>query len=449
MRIKQISVTDLFGVFEYVIPLNMEEHITIIHGKNGVGKTTLLKLINGFFQLRYSELRNIPFSHLKIDFDNEDYIKVKKANKETPKKGKSESNERNRLTFYFENESNNDTKEFLPDFKENRRALNAVRFIEDTIPGLERIGGSRWFYLPTSEELSLTEVLDRFGEGIPGAGETFITPTEDWLKELTNSINVRFIEYQRLLNSAYNKRSQLFDRPLMLPSVASYAKELAENIQAKLTEYGTLSQSLDRTFPARVVQQKKLPELTDENLRHKLNELEEKRSKLIEAGLLNRDEDPNFQIQGDIDESTKKILSVYIEDVDKKLSVFNDIAKKTDLIKRIINDKFSYKQINISKDKGFTFTTDDGKSLSPTNLSSGEQHELVLLYELLFKVKPNSLILIDEPELSLHVEWQVQFLKDLHEITKLSNIDVLIATHSPDIIHDRWDLTVELKGPAE
>ncbi len=235
----------------------------------------------------------------------------------------------------------------------------------------------------------------------------------------------------------------------MSPSVASYSEELADNIQTKLTEYGTLSQSLDRTFPARVVQQKQQSELTDEELRQKVNELEEKRSKLIEAGLLNRDEDPNFQIQGDIDESTKKILSVYIEDVDKKLSVFNEIARKTDLIKRIINDKFSYKQINISKDKGFTFTTDDGKSLSPTNLSSGEQHELVLLYELLFKVKPNSLILIDEPELSLHVEWQVQFLKDLQEITQLSNIDVLIATHSPDIIHDRWDLTVELKGPAE
>ncbi len=454
MRINQISVTDLFGVFEYVVPLNLEERITIIHGKNGVGKTTLLKLINGFFKLRYSELRAIPFSHLKINFDNDDYIKVNKANKKNIKKGNSDFDERNRLTFYFENQSHNNTKEFSTDFiikEEKRRALNAVRVIEDIIPGLERIGGSRWFYMPTSEELSLIEVLDRFGEGIPGAGETFITPTEDWLKELTNSINVRFIEYQRLLNSAYNKRSQLFNNrpPLMSPSVASYAKELAENIQAKLTEYGTLSQSLDRTFPARVVQQKQLPELTDEELRQKLNELEEKRSKLIEAGLLNRDEDPNFQIQGDIDESTKKILSVYIEDVDKKLSVFNEIARKTDLIKRIINDKFSYKQINISKDKGFTFTTDNGNSLSPTNLSSGEQHELVLLYELLFKVKPNSLILIDEPELSLHVEWQVQFLKDLQEITKLSNIDVLIATHSPDIIHDRWDLTVELKEPAE
>jgi len=455
MRIKQILVTNLFGVFEYVIPLNMEEHITIIHGKNGVGKTTLLRLINSFFQLRYSELRAIPFSNLKIGFNNDDNIKVNKANKETNKKGKSDSDERNRLTFYFENQSNNNIKEFSPDFiikEEKRRALNAVRVIEDIIPGLERIGVRKWLYIPTREELSLEEVLERFSEVI--SEDNFITPTANWLKELTNSINVRFIEYQRLLNSKYNNQNfkrygRQFRSPLMSPSVASYSEELADNIQTKLTEYGTLSQSLDRTFPARVVQQKQLPELTDEELRQKVNELEEKRSKLIEAGLLNRDEDPNFQIQGYIDESTKKILSVYIEDVDKKLSVFNEIARKTDLIKRIINEKFSYKQINISKNKGFTFTTDDGNSLSPTNLSSGEQHELVLLYELLFKVKPNSLILIDEPELSLHVEWQVQFLKDLQEITKLSNIDVLIATHSPDIIHDRWDLTVELKGPGE
>jgi predicted ATP-binding protein involved in virulence len=39
--------------------------------------------------------------------------------------------------------------------------------------------------------------------------------------------------------------------------------------------------------------------------------------------------------------------------------------------------------------------------------------------------------------------------KLLADITKLTEIDVLIATHSPQIIHDRWDLTVELKGSKE
>ena len=74
---------------------------------------------------------------------------------------------------------------------------------------------------------------------------------------------------------------------------------------------------------------------------------------------------------------------------------------------------------------------------------------IVLLYELLFVVKPNSLIMIDEPEISLHVAWQLEFLSDLQRITELSEIDVVIATHAPGIINDRMDLTVELSAPAE
>ena len=85
--------------------------------------------------------------------------------------------------------------------------------------------------------------------------------------------------------------------------------------------------------------------------------------------------------------------------------------------------------------------------LTAKHLSSGEQQILALLYKLLFNVKPDTLILIDEPELSLHVAWQQEFLKDLQDIIKFVGFDVLIATHSPQIIHDRWDLAVELKGP--
>ncbi|MGB3693155.1 MAG: AAA family ATPase [Spirulinaceae cyanobacterium] len=206
----------------------------------------------------------------------------------------------------------------------------------------------------------------------------------------------------------------------------------------------------------RVVKQQPSVDLTDEELRQKLNKLESTRSRLIEVGLLDKEEEAEFQIQAqDIDESTKNALSVYVEDVEKKLNVFAETARKIDLLRRIINKKFaySYKEIKFSKDKGFIFATlyDDSsteaKKLSPTDLSSGEQHELVLLYELLFKVQPNSLVMIDEPELSLHVGWQIQFLEDLKEITKLADLDILMATHSPDIIQDRWDLTVELKRP--
>jgi len=86
--------------------------------------------------------------------------------------------------------------------------------------------------------------------------------------------------------------------------------------------------------------------------------------------------------------------------------------------------------------------------LKPADLSSGEQHELVLFHELTFGMAANSLLLIDEPEISLHIVWQQNFLPDLRRVVELSTFDAVIATHSPEIIGDNWGLTVELRGPA-
>ena len=57
MKIQQISVSGLFGIFDHVIPLNVEDRITIIHSPNGFGKTALLRMLNGFFNSRYSVFR--------------------------------------------------------------------------------------------------------------------------------------------------------------------------------------------------------------------------------------------------------------------------------------------------------------------------------------------------------------------------------------------------------
>jgi predicted ATP-binding protein involved in virulence len=123
--------------------------------------------------------------------------------------------------------------------------------------------------------------------------------------------------------------------------------------------------------------------------------------------------------------------------------------ERIELFKDLINEHFKYtlKTFSIDKKTGFRIFTHGKEVLSPTALSSGEQHELVLMYQLLFKIKKGSLILIDEPELSLHVSWQQTFLKDLSRLARLTEIEFLLATHSPQIIHDRWDLTVALKGP--
>ena len=183
-----------------------------------------------------------------------------------------------------------------------------------------------------------------------------------------------------------------------------------------------------------------------EHLRKDLAEVEAKRVSLVNAGLLAQEhEGLEVPALEEIDESRRGVLAVYARDAKQKLSIFDELYLRIDAFKRISNARLLYKEVTVGGD-GLSVTSERGESLDLEMLSSGEQHELVILYELLFRVPDNSFILFDEPELSLHVEWQDMFLDDLEEMAKISRFHVLLATHSPQIIGDRWDLTVELRG---
>jgi len=455
MKINKIGIKKLFGIFDHEIPLNTEEHITIIHGPNGYGKTILLTLVNEIFNSQYYKLFEIPFSELTINFDNKSTLSVKKNIDVYITEGKRSKNG-NQLILELSKPRSNIKTDTIKQINPDSMPI-PLGYIEREIPELERIAPSTWLYLPTGEILPLGEVLARFGFRLPrflsiATGQK-IAGEASWFKEIKKSLDIHFIETQRLLRISYKPIKREFEeRASMVPVVLKYSDELAEAIRSKLAEYGSLSQSLDRTFPTRLVKEKKehsnRPTIV-EKLEQDLSELESKRSRLIAAGFLEQEQGFDDKDLQKVDESNIDVLSVYIRDVKQKLSVFDDLTERIDLLVKIINSRFLYKQLSISKKAGFVFKTKDGKILPPTSLSSGEQHELVMLYEMLFKVKSNSLILIDEPELSLHVVWQQQFLEDLEQITRLVGFNVLIATHSPQIIHDRSDLLVELKGPKQ
>jgi hypothetical protein len=102
----------------------------------------------------------------------------------------------------------------------------------------------------------------------------------EWLKDLKNAIHIRLIESQRLLNLVPSRSSRTYrGTPSMLSTVSAYSDELAKLMQDKFKEYGTTSQSLDRTFPVRVVKQQPSADVADEQLRQQLNELESTRSR--------------------------------------------------------------------------------------------------------------------------------------------------------------------------
>jgi predicted ATP-binding protein involved in virulence len=462
MRITRIFVEKLFGIFDHEIPLNLSDRITIIHAPNGYGKTVILKMLNGLFNVQYTELLTIPYRSFHVEFDDQRRIVVRRS------LGVGEEGRESELSFTLYSNKNKKLKSFTVKYSKNSLGSEALLAAsQDFLRGYSPY--ATLLYGSCEEKPSTEEDLDCFGDQIsvsPISGEQ----DDHWLTEIREEATVYLIESQRLLNLSRNGNIRKYRKngqAVPQSTVNMYSDELVQEIKKRSAKYASVSQSLDRSFPARVLRQKiqefrektgKLTNsdsLTNEDLRNKWDELEKYRNRLVESGLLERDEEQNLSIQTqEIDKSTKNVLVVYIEDVEKKLAVFGDIAAKIDLFRRIINSKFSYKEIVVSREKGFIFRSKypegsehhGSELLSPSSLSSGEQHELILLYELLFKVKEKSLVLIDEPELSLHIGWQVNFLEDLQEISKLADLDLLIATHAPDLISDRWDLTVELKG---
>jgi len=193
-----------------------------------------------------------------------------------------------------------------------------------------------------------------------------------------------------------------------------------------------------------VRQEKKM--LGEREILEQMQDLEKKRQRLITLGFL----DPETGLRDLTEEDVHKAqeaLTIYVGDVHQKLGAFDGMAQRVGKLIDIINARFEYKELKIHRERGFCVVSHKGAPIQLSDLSSGEQHELVVLYELLFRTPKHGLILVDEPEISLHVAWQSRFLADLIDIVKLNDAYAVVATHSPVVIGSQWNLTEQLKGP--
>ena len=78
----------------------------------------------------------------------------------------------------------------------------------------------------------------------------------------------------------------------------------------------------------------------------------------------------------------------------------------------------------------------DGDELLPYSLSSGEKQMLVILLTVLVQDKQPCVLLMDEPEVSLHIEWQQRVIEIIREMNP--NAQVILTTHSPAMIMGGW-----------
>ena len=451
MRITKISVRKLFGVFDHEIPLNQDSRITVIHGPNGVGKTVLLRMVHGLFCSNYGIFTEVPFDRFGVHFDigQSLYVDQDRPVRQLALGDLGDEALRSmggRLhascSISHSHEPGTDIHPYIP----SRSREKYMRFIDlvESIPELDRIGNNVWFSEDFGSSMTMDEIITAYNLD----SHYFANSEPEWLVHIKNSIDTQCIETQRLQSSTENGQASHYRstsrRFAQRSTVERYSDEIAKTIQSTLTEYGQSSQRIDSSFPTRLLDTSLSSSLDNESLLLKLGELEEKSTELMKLGIFEAKDAPTIPTLDSSQENLTNVLSIYVEDVEDKLAVLDKLAEQLRVLTDIINTRFEHKTLKVDRQNGFVITARDEHPIPLQSLSSGEQHELVLFYQLLFDAKPNSLIMIDEPEISLHVNWQEQFLNDIQRVSDLRQFDVLIATHSPDIISDKHEWMVEL-----
>ncbi len=106
--------------------------------------------------------------------------------------------------------------------------------------------------------------------------------------------------------------------------------------------------------------------------------------------------------------------------------------KFQDMIDRLFNE--TGKQLIRSKNE--ILFTQIGEELTPYQLSSGEKQILAILLTVLIEDNLPYVLFMDEPEISLHIEWQKNLIDMIMDLNP--HVQIVLTTHSPAVIMNGW-----------
>lgn len=436
-RLVTFSVQRLHDRFNHKIVFKDDQTISIISAPNGYGKTAFMKLFDATINRKFHVLASINYRTITIEFENGTVLKVQR----------SADTESNTPNISMSLRDTDGIHEFSFDFSYilNQVFSNSPRRSRRPAPYIFQVSDNLWINERTGEEMDAGDILAMFSDS-----DDFDPDNAEYhyISEFLNRYDCTLIAAQRTVSIENVVREGPRERRTIQHGVEERAQRLQKIVQDKLTEYSNLSQRFDSSFPKRILDrigEKNTP--PDEDvLRQSLNALDERRASFAALGLIKDTRDQVIAPQTSFDDQLRHVLNVYLEDNNKKLDTLDDLRTKLSMFLKKVNDKFVFKSVSTAEPGEINIISDESRPLNLIDLSSGEQHEFILLFDLIFKSSSNTIFLIDEPEISLHIAWQKVFIRDLRDISDVTNFQSVIATHSPQIIGDNWDYVNEFKA---
>lgn len=138
-----------------------------------------------------------------------------------------------------------------------------------------------------------------------------------------------------------------------------------------------------------------------------------------------------FKVKYTSDDNLRRAVNI-INDVERKIEA---AMVPIESFRKTVASLFSNGKKLLSERNQLQVTLADGTTIAPTNLSSGEKHLIKIL--LAAMAGGANTVIIDEPELSMHIDWQRVFVSTVLSLNP--SCQLIIASHSPEIMAELAD----------
>ncbi|WP_222120649.1 AAA family ATPase [Paenarthrobacter nicotinovorans] len=436
-RVVRVRVEKLFGYVDHDTVIRTSTP-TILTAPNGAGKTHLLMLLRAALGPDVRSLLSIPFSRFQVDFSDGRGLNIERF-----------QDDKASISLLFES------------LTTGKNGGDKAIFTEDDLPDVQRelpayikqLGNDRWYDARMDRTVSSEFIEKRFGVQLSDQNSERFRHTPEIL-ELFMPNKPILIDTKRLdaavpagLSVANSERLSETGSFAGATRINEYTNQIRNEVTDARRNSIRETQRADLSFAGRAIAA--AHQEVDEDALHVRYDMIVDRYENLARNALAVGQAP-MEFPKKTTSTVRTILNVFLDDWERRLDPLLPLNDKIRLLREILDTKLynSGKKTSMSPQGGLMFTTFAKRRVRVSSLSSGEQHLVALFTLLLFSAKPGSLVLIDEPEISLHAGWKHAFLDDISRVAQLADLQIILATHSTSIINGQWSLTEELRFPS-
>lgn len=409
-RIEAIGVHESFDIHQ-----NFEPGINVLYGINGSGKTTLMHILANILNGDYIRFSYLKFHSIKVELSDDIEISIdwnlRKGTLVISKIGRRRKIE-------------------LPAFQIREQDIAIEQnLLKSNFQGCA-------MPLPTA-----------YFPAFRGMLEGWLHPSDSGGRDLigTNQENQQ-TEATYCARKVFGQFTPFFNYPAPQEVEHKLSVELQEaRLAVARIDRDVLSRSFSKILVSLLPTEPNFPEEVEEildQIKTISNKIQKYPLKTISVKSIETEAYDILQSSQSRNPAFKQILvhildtyrSLLKEILDAQEEAFKGINKYMNSVNQLLKGK-SLKIVpsnTESLEKLIRFVFDDGRSNEVQSLSSGERQIITLLYAA--HMSAEKLILIDEPEISLHIDWQRNLLSKMSEY--IQDRQLIVCTHSPEIAAD-------------